>query len=222
MLEKEVVNQLNNYLIKHGIRYSNEIRMGIGIPDVSLNMGASKSQYLIDDYYMLTVLEFVKDRKKTTINEIVNELSFSINKVRLYIENLSKMCLVIVKKQLVKFVRNIFNTDLGVTISIEVKLKDWKGGLIQAQRYKSFSDYSYLALPKSYIKNINLDLLENTGIGLLSIDSHEVVEVLEASRSSECNYLQKYILTSEILMKSDLLKKRRKDKVFSKYYNLET
>ena len=41
----------------------------------------------------------------------------------------------------------------GKTISIEAKIKDWKSGILQAQRYLMFSDFSYLALPEEKIKN---------------------------------------------------------------------
>ena len=39
MLEIEIVNNINTYLECKGIHFSNELRMGVGIPDISLNIG---------------------------------------------------------------------------------------------------------------------------------------------------------------------------------------
>ena len=53
MLEAEVVNSMNGYLRNHGICYANEIRMGIGIPDISFNLGGNRRIKCVDDYYLL-------------------------------------------------------------------------------------------------------------------------------------------------------------------------
>ncbi len=42
MLEAEVVNSMNGYLLSHGVFYANEIRMGIGIPDILFNLGGNR------------------------------------------------------------------------------------------------------------------------------------------------------------------------------------
>ena len=47
MLEIELVEKITNYLDKYRIRYSKEVRMGIGVPDISINIGANKSIALI-------------------------------------------------------------------------------------------------------------------------------------------------------------------------------
>ena len=39
--------------------------------------------------------------------------------------------------------------DTGIkVVSFELKLKNWRGAMIQAFRYRSFSDYSYVVLPE--------------------------------------------------------------------------
>lgn len=52
-------------------------------------------------------------------------------------------------------------------IAIEVKLKDWKQGILQARRYKSFTDECYLAILSNYAKNIDNSYLDKFGIGLI-------------------------------------------------------
>lgn len=55
-------------------------------------------------------------------------------------------------------------------VAIEAKLRDWKQGIIQARRYKSFTDECYLAILAKYDKNIDYDYLERFDIGLILCD----------------------------------------------------
>lgn len=55
-------------------------------------------------------------------------------------------------------------------VAIEAKLKDWKQGILQARRYKAFTDESYLAILARYEKNIDPELLEAHDIGLILVD----------------------------------------------------
>lgn len=59
-------------------------------------------------------------------------------------------------------------------VSFELKLTDWRGALVQAFRYKSFSDYSYVVLPKeTAIKaSENQSIFEQYGIGLASFNGN--------------------------------------------------
>ncbi len=220
MLEAEIVNSMNEYLHRHGICYANEIRMGIGIPDISFNLGGNRRIKCVDDYYLFSVWDYVNDRKKTTLKEIGNQFLFSLEKVKKYVFQLARMSLVAIKDEVVKVINSIKNVRLGITIAVEAKISDWKNGLVQAQRYLLFSDYSYLALPERNIKLVDIDLLMETGIGLLSVKDGELEEVIPAKKSDECEYYYKYMHTSVLF---DKYKKnnnnyiRRKDNIFTKF-----
>ena len=220
MLETEVVNSMNDYLRSHGICYANEIRMGIGIPDISFNLGGNRRIKYVDDYYLFTVWDYINEKKKTTIKEIGNQFLFSVEKVKKYVYQLARMSLVAIKEEVVRVINNIRDTRLGITIAVEAKISDWKNGLVQAQRYLLFSDYSYLALPEKNIQLVNIEILKKTGIGLLSIRDKALEEILIAQKSHECEYYLKYMHTSVLF---DRYKKenskyiRRKDNIFSKY-----
>lgn len=220
MLEAEVVNSMNGYLCNHGICYANEIRMGIGIPDISFNLGGNRRIKCVDDYYLLSVWDYVYAKKRTTLKEIGNQFLFSLEKVKKYVFQLAGMSLVAIKDEVVRAINNIKNVRLGITVAVEAKISDWKNGLVQAQRYLLFSDYSYLALPEKNIKLVDLDLLKEVGIGLLSVKEGEVKEVFPAKKSRECDYYLKYMHTSVLF---DRYKKengkymRRKDNIFTKF-----
>ena len=63
------------------------------------------------------------------------------------------------------------NDEISV-VSFELKLTDWRGAIIQAFRYKSFSDYSYVVLPVETAKKAKeyKKLFEQYEIGLVSFD----------------------------------------------------
>lgn len=220
MLESEIVNNMNKYLLKSGVCYANEIRMGTGIPDISFNLGANKKIKYIDDYFLFSILDFVTGKNETTIQEIGKEFLFTIDKVKKYVSQLANMSLVSVKNEIVRAIKNIFESRLGITIAVEAKIKDWKNGIVQAERYLSFSDYSYLALHEKYIKNVDIEQIENTGIGLLSIQNDCIEEIIPAVKSINCDYCLKYIHTSLIIRKySNITEKyiRKKKNIFSRF-----
>jgi hypothetical protein len=218
VLEVEIVNKMNNYLDRYGIKYSNEIRMGIGIPDLTFNLGADSRLKKLDDYSMLEILKYIQIKHQVTYKQLTNYFNIGVSRIKKYVANLAEMSLVRVKEDIIKIIKNIFNAKLGTIISVEAKLKDWKNGCLQAQRYLFFSDYSYLALPEDKIRNVDFELLEKTGIGLLSIENNNLEEIISPEKSSCCDYNLKYIITSEILKKENNNKKRRRrDKIFFEY-----
>lgn len=223
MLEIELVNSINSYLEGKGVRYSNELRMGIGIPDISFNIGANHKLKPMSDYFHLSILKFIEKKRSVSFTEIKNEFLLTIERVKIYVLSLEGMNLVKVKNQIVKAIKNIFSSKLGTTISIEAKLKDWKGACLQAQRYLLFSDYAYVAMPEAYIKNIDLDIFTQSGIGLLAVAIKNVEEIIPARRSESCEFIQKYLATSKIVERySNIEKKHLRNNIFTPYILLQS
>ena len=217
MLESELVKQIEDYLNKYHIRYAREIRMGIGVPDITLNIGASKSIPIVSDYYLLLLVEYFSNKRNASIKEILEYFQFDKSKLITYLNQLRLENIIAINNDNVSLKRKIFGLNLGKTISIEAKIKDWKNGILQAERYLMFSDYSYLALPKSRIKNVDVSYLNASGIGLLAVDSDgNIEEIVSPEKSQECEYKQKYILTTTILSNNKKAIKRRVDGIFSK------
>jgi hypothetical protein len=218
MLEAEIVQSINNYLVHKGVRFSNESRMGIGIPDVSFNIGANNRLTPINDYFMLSILEFIGKKQVVSFMEIKNEYLLSFDKVKQYLNALEKLSLVKINNKFVQVIKNVFLAKLGTTFSVEAKIKNWKVAYLQAQRYLCFSDYSYIALSDKYIHNVNSDLFKESGIGILSISKDKVEEVLAAKKSKTCELILKYIITSKIVeYRTTSEKKRLKKNIFTSY-----
>ncbi len=146
----------------------------------------------------------------------MQQFPFDKQKILSYLNQLKRDKIIYQRGNKIYIQRKVFGLNLGKTISIEAKIKDWRNGILQAERYLMFSDYSYLALPKEKIKNVDLDYIKQKGIGLMSVDISGINEVIQPVRSVECEYKQKYILTSYIIKNSLNLNKRRSDDIFSK------
>ena len=217
MKEIDLVNKIAAYLDRYHIRYSREARMGIGVPDIVINIGASKSIVKITDYYVLALAEYVKREGRVSLNEANEYISFNQLRFKSIINYAIENRVLSVKNGYVYCDKKVFDLNLGVAIAIEVKLSKWQDGLLQAQRYLSFADYSYLALPDNKVKNVDLEMLHDKGVGLLSITENGLDEVLKPCESQLYEYKQKYILTSSTILGDT--GKRRRDYLFSTLLN---
>ena len=201
MKEKFFVDNLERIFHKEGYCTGRELGAGYGVADlvlVTLNVkkcdirkGHNQSKPLLNEAFFraLKYIPDIKQDKKTC----PVELDYLVTKT-----GLSKSFL---KYSLIKglkddgYIKEIGkNTYLKVNgwvpiakevIAIEAKIKDWKRGVLQASRYKSFADKVYLALPKETIKSVNLELLRSLNVGLISYDpkSNQKEVILECSTS---------------------------------------
>jgi hypothetical protein len=57
-------------------------------------------------------------------------------------------------------------------VAIEAKLADWRGGLLQAARYRAFADQSYLAMPMATAQRLvanHADVARALGVGVIGV-----------------------------------------------------
>lgn len=57
-------------------------------------------------------------------------------------------------------------------VAIEAKLRDWRGGLLQASRYHAFADQVYLAMPERAAHRLaseDRDVAEALGVGVIAV-----------------------------------------------------
>jgi hypothetical protein len=77
-----------------------------------------------------------------------------------------------------------FSPTLNLSVSVELKLNNWRRAVEQALLYQLCSDYSFIALPEPIVKRVNLDLLSSHGIGLIAVGAAGLCrEVLGAAQS---------------------------------------
>lgn len=68
-------------------------------------------------------------------------------------------------------------------VAIEAKLTDWRGGLLQASRYRSFADVAYLAMPAAAAAKLVeawSDAARELGVGVIAVGSSNARILLRA------------------------------------------
>src|SRR3989344_6010256 len=93
-------------------------------------------------------------------------------------------------------------------VAIEAKLKDWKRGFIQANRYKSFANKAYLALPADRAHLVDEALLRRHNIGLIAFDPREseIKKTVHPTTAHPRNAF-KYDFAAEFFLNRGVLKK---------------
>ena len=203
MKESELVSIMNKFFKHNRMVYANEIRMGIGIPDVMVGCFVPDEHENIMDYYALKMYFFIVDNNIRSISEVIEMSVLPKTHTAKYIRVLEKRGILTIEYDAINISKIIQKQELGINVSIEAKVKDWKGGLLQAQRYLSFSDYSYVAIPEIGIKTVDQSRFIDSGIGLLAVSDESIYEVVKPSRSTECDALFKYMSISSMLNKFD-------------------
>jgi len=201
--ESELVSVMNRCLKDNRMLYANEIRMGIGIPDIMVGYNVSVKHEKIMDYYALKIYYMIVENNIKRISELVERLVLPKPHVLRCIRILVNVKIIGVDNEVITVIKRIDSINLGVNVSIEAKIKDWKGGLVQAQRYLFFSDYSYVALPENSVKSVDIDMFNESGIGLLAVTDDCLYEAVKPLKSTGCDLLFKYISISAVLEKTN-------------------
>jgi len=69
------------------------------------------------------------------------------------------------------------------TIAVELKLTKWSRAVEQALLYQLCSDLVYIAMPRTVVPRVDLDVLVGHGVGLIAVGDGRCWEVLVAAPS---------------------------------------
>lgn len=183
MTEKQFVLLLEKKLKNDNILTRKEVGVGYGIADLVLfklsplkcKIRKNHKQYnKIENENAFKIFEFLPEsgeKKKADLEYLVKELKISKQSLKYkYLKQLldDKFIKIVDNKYYFKI--NGWMPIAKEIIAVEAKLKDWKRGIVQANRYKSFANKTYLAMPMQQEKNIDKVLLEKHNIGLMLFD----------------------------------------------------
>lgn len=205
--ENEMIPVLIDNLSKvfHTKYITTEFGTGNGIADLVFTTELNSEKLFFNDYGMMSLFVTLFHQNTQLKSNSIYENCF--DKVRLKkllkrLEGEDYICFqgdyIIRTRQYQAHTQNLF--------SIEAKLKDWKSGFYQAMRYKFFSNKSYLAYPKQYIHRVDLDLLKENNIGLISVDQSNLDFVIDPKNEEPKDVISFYFL-------SELFAKEFKSKV---------
>jgi len=77
-----------------------------------------------------------------------------------------------------------FSRASDLTVSIELKIKNWRRAFEQTLVYQLCSDLALMALPKETVHRVDQDLLQAEGIGLLVVGVSNRCQMILEPRSS--------------------------------------
>lgn len=157
------------------------------IDDKILSKRLKRQKAALTDYRLLSAYLAIERQPGITLGELVAMLNFSLKSLESDIlPELKNAKLVELEDNGFKLVDDIVEqTPVLKCVAIEAKVKDWRGGLKQACRYKEFADESYLAIYKKHSTAAiqHKDLFEALGIGLLIVDDGHVEMVVESKNN---------------------------------------
>lgn len=77
-----------------------------------------------------------------------------------------------------------YSRSRQLTIAVELKLYNWQRAINQAIIYQLCADLVYIAVPKTTAERIDKSILDQYGIGLITIDNRNHVRQLIAAEMS--------------------------------------
>ncbi len=152
-----------------------EFAGGYGIADLVFAKNFLTGQNVINrkplnNYYALKSYLSLPQKEPFTLNDII-KASGGGKTIGSTVTNILTSGNYIFKEDKLYYkIDNSLTNPIKKLVAIEVKLRDWKQGILQARRYKSYTDECYLALLSRYEKNVDMSYLSQFGIGLILLN----------------------------------------------------
>lgn len=197
--EARLVANLKCHLEKRGMLTATELGLGHGRADLvafsvdpskcqtRFNNGQLRSLDRIEHYSLLRLIPEVTTGKIASLEDLSRRLNFSESYLRTELVSFLMRFHYVIEVQPKKYAKlNGFVPVADEIWAIEVKVKDWKKGAIQAKRYQAFANRVFLAISKDYIHRVDPKILTRHRIGLLSI-GNEISEEIPAPKQQPRN-----------------------------------
>lgn len=172
-----------------------EFKTGNGIADLVFTTDLSKENIYLNDYGMMSLFVNLFQQKKKLKKELLYANCFDKIQLKKLLTRLEYDDFIYVDGNNIIKRRN-YKAHTQNLFSVEAKLNDWKSGFYQALRYKFFSHKSYLAYPKQYIHRVDLELLKENNIGLISVE-HNSIRIIHNPKSEKPQDLVSFFFLSE-------------------------
>jgi len=173
-----------------------EFSTGNGVADLVFTTELNNEDLFLNDYALMSLfVSLFQQNKSLTTTQLHKN---SINKTRL--KNLLTHLEIndFIGYDGERIIRNRkYKAHTRNLLSVEAKLNDWKSGFYQALRYKFFSHQSYLAYPEKNIHRVDLDLLKEHNIGLISVD-YDTIRFISKPKTEKPKDLTSYFFLSEL------------------------
>lgn len=193
---------------KQGFKYGfwlGEVDCNRGRPDIVFAFLADKdgklgetSESLSKAFTQMTkarIITQLKKSKSISVDDIKQLTGYTIRTIRQHLNELVKLGIVSVnQKQLFNLSHSYKIPDAEIW-TFELKVSNWRRAIYQALRYRGFSHYVVVVMPKEnieYAKN-NIKIFKNLNVGLATINENGDIQFLKKPRKrlpiSESHYL---------------------------------
>lgn len=188
MNEKTFVKKLRNSFANEGFLTRKEVGVGYGVADLVIirkdkfNIRQCKTRLKLKQFSKLLREEYFKilsnlpeinsGHNYATIDYLIRntQLSKSFLKYNI-LRTLERRGYIKKENNFFYFKINGWMPLAKEIIAIEAKMKDWRRGFIQANRYRVFADRVYLAVPNESAHLVDRKLLMKHHVGLIILDT---------------------------------------------------
>lgn len=173
-----------------------EFSTGNGVADLVLTTELNNENLFLNDYGLMSLFVNLFHQNKKINTGVINEKKLDKKRVKKLLQYLENDAFIVIEGD--KIIRNRkYKAHTQNLISVEAKLKDWKSGFYQALRYKFFSNKSYLAYPEQYIHRVDLNLLKEHNIGLISV-GQDSIQFIFKPKAEKPQDVTSYFFLSEL------------------------
>jgi hypothetical protein len=203
--EKDMIPVLRKGLCyKYNTEYFiEEFASGLGIADLVFTTEINKREMVLNDFEAMFYLNeyFNKKNKKIVIEDLIKTYSLKKNKTYLAIKFLNCLGLIKEYEEGKYFITDLFTPSTIALYSIEAKIKDWKKGLFQAIRYKTYSHKTFLAISQEFVHRVDQNLLLENNVGLISVDPDNIKVILDPQINLPINKTAYFYLSESFVDK---------------------
>ena len=220
MTEKHFVSLLEKKFNTQGFLTGKEVGVGYGVADLvlfELNpekclIRRNNKQYKkIKDEEFFKIFDFLPEQgknKQVDLDFLSDKLRVSRNSLKYkYLKKLKDDGFIKVVDNQYYFKINGWMPIAKEIIAIEAKMHDWRRGFLQANRYKSFANKTFLAMPLSKEGVINKELLKKHNVGLILFDSKTKEIKISSPKSKKPLNKYKFNLAAEFVLNTKVLAK---------------
>lgn len=200
-LEKELVSELVELLKKdHNIKYvTRELRNGNSIADIVFSDEIDRNyaifeEYIQSYYYVNKML----NKKNIKLEDFKIESDILQKEFKKFLKFLEKEGYININGNKIEVIKKVKLATKNI-VAIEAKLRDWKAGLEQAISYKVYSDYVYVAIEKTYFKNVDLELFKEKNVGLILVEKGKMIKKIIPKKEKNSNLEIKYYMIDKFI-----------------------
>lgn len=200
-LEKDLVTELVKLLKEdHNIKYvTRELRNGNNIADIVFSDEIERNyaifkEYIQSYYYVNKML----NKKSIKVDDLKIESDVLQKEFKKFLKFLEREGYINIKENKIEVIKKVRFATKNI-VAIEAKLSDWRAGLEQAITYKVYSDYVYVAMEKTYFKNVDVELFKEKNVGLILVEKGKMTKKVTPKKEKNNNLEIKYYMVDKFI-----------------------